>query len=288
MEIHELLGRWGGVSKSRDLVRTAGQRENLGAAVKDGTILALGHGWFALADANPCVARARRLNAVITCVTAASFYGLAVLNPDASIHLGVPDQRGSRRRPSRPLTGTVLHRERHGGTAPDVPVPLAPPVEAMARVLRCMPAAEAIVMVDSALQKRLVTVEELAHVLIGPGSVEARESLARCDGRSRSVIETLARLALRADGFEVRVGVVIAGVGEVDLLVCECVVVECDGFAYHSGRREYREDRRRDRELVARGFVVLRFTWEEIISDPGRVAREVHRVLLRPGGGRQV
>jgi len=73
----------------------------------------------------------------------------------------------------------------------------------------------------------------------------------------------------------------IAGVGLVDLLV-ECrVVVELDGFAYHSGRREYREDRRRDRELLAQGYLVLRFTWEDVMRDPGEVVRAVRAALAR-------
>ncbi|WP_185972459.1 DUF559 domain-containing protein [Georgenia yuyongxinii] len=59
------------------------------------------------------------------------------------------------------------------------------------------------------------------------------------------------------------------------------IVVECDGFAYHSGRQEFREDRRRDRALAARGYVVLRFTYDEIRSSPGLVVEEVLRVLAR-------
>ncbi len=142
-------------------------------------------------------------------------------------------------------------------------------------------------MVDSALNRRLVTAEELDRALVGPGSVEARSTLGRCSGRSRSATETRARLVLRGAGFTVRAGVVIDGVGEVDLLVEDCVVVECDGFSYHSGRREYREDRRRDRELVALGYVVLRFTWEDITGDCGRLVDAVARALAQVRNARR-
>jgi very-short-patch-repair endonuclease len=69
----------------------------------------------------------------------------------------------------------------------------------------------------------------------------------------------------------------------VDLVVEWRVVVELDGFAYHSGRREYREDRRRDRALVAQGYAVLRFTYEDVVSDVGIVVRAV-QVSLAAGG----
>jgi len=74
----------------------------------------------------------------------------------------------------------------------------------------------------------------------------------------------------------------ISGVGWVDLLVEGRIVVELDGFAYHSGRVEYREDRRRDRELVRQGYLVLRFTFEDVMRDPEIVVRAVLAVLANP------
>lgn len=136
-------------------------------------------------------------------------------------------------------------------------------------------------MVDSALNRRLVDVADIAAMLAGPGATSALATLDRCDARSRSVIETLARLALEDSGLEPRAGVVIDGVGEVDLLVAGWIVIECDGFAYHSGRQAYRNDRFRDRSLAARGYVVLRFTWEEIVNRPQCVVEAVRRVLAR-------
>ena len=73
-------------------------------------------------------------------------------------------------------------------------------------------------------------------------------------------------------------------VGEVDLLVGDRVVVEIDGFAHHSDRVAFQEDRRRDRELVAQGYVVLRFTAAEVLRDPALVGpARAHRPDV-PGG----
>jgi very-short-patch-repair endonuclease len=76
------------------------------------------------------------------------------------------------------------------------------------------------------------------------------------------------------------------GVGDVDLLVEGWVVIECDGYEYHSGRAEFAKDRRRDRILHAGGLVVLRFTYVDIVTDPGCVVRAVRAVLAaRAAGG---
>jgi very-short-patch-repair endonuclease len=42
------------------------------------------------------------------------------------------------------------------------------------------------------------------------------------------------------------------------------LVVEVDGYEFHSGRRAFREDRRRDRRLAAAGIRCLRFVWDDL------------------------
>ena len=114
--------------------------------------------------------------------------------------------------------------------------------------------------VDSALNRGLVTVEELRALLPPTAAVRARLVLGLVDGRSQSPAETPERLVLRREGLRVEPQVQILGVGRVDLLVDGFVVVETDGFRYHSDRSQFREDRRRDRELATQGWVVLRFS----------------------------
>ena len=237
----------------------------------------------AAAGTDPALIRARRLNATITCASAAPYYGLATLGRTADVHLAVPRSRGSRPSRSRRTGGTVIHRESRWVRAGNPLLPLAPVVDVLSRVLRCADDdRQAITMIDSALNQRLTTVEEIDRALAGPGRPAARGRLLRCDSRSRSATETVARLVLSDAGITVRAGVVIAGVGEVDLLAADRVVVECDGFAYHSGRAEFRNDRRRDRELVALGYLVVRFTSQEVLEEPGMVVDAVRRALAAP------
>jgi very-short-patch-repair endonuclease len=56
---------------------------------------------------------------------------------------------------------------------------------------------------------------------------------------------------------------------EVDLLWrAERVVVEIDGYAFHSSRSSFERDRRKDAELTARGWRVIRITWRQLTREP--------------------
>ena len=56
---------------------------------------------------------------------------------------------------------------------------------------------------------------------------------------------------------------------EVDFLWREQgLVVEVDGFTFHGSRAAFERDRRRDTDLTARGFRVIRVTWRQIVDAP--------------------
>jgi very-short-patch-repair endonuclease len=57
------------------------------------------------------------------------------------------------------------------------------------------------------------------------------------------------------------------------------LVVELDGVAAHLTTRGFHEDRRRDAALAARGYQVVRLTWERVARDADAVAGELLRVL---------
>lgn len=53
------------------------------------------------------------------------------------------------------------------------------------------------------------------------------------------------------------------------------LAVECDGHDYHSTPQQASYDRARDRELLRRGVVTLRFTGRDICRDVDQCADEV-------------
>jgi very-short-patch-repair endonuclease len=68
---------------------------------------------------------------------------------------------------------------------------------------------------------------------------------------------------------------------EVDFLwAAQKLVVEVDGFAYHRTRQAFERDRRRDAQLAAAGYTVVRFTWRQITEEPEAVVAQL-AVLLR-------
>ena len=58
------------------------------------------------------------------------------------------------------------------------------------------------------------------------------------------------------------------------------LAIEVDGFAYHSERARFQRDRRRQNDLVALGWTVLRFTWSDLVDRPGYVLAAIRQQLF--------
>jgi very-short-patch-repair endonuclease len=59
---------------------------------------------------------------------------------------------------------------------------------------------------------------------------------------------------------------------EVDLLWRQAkLMVEIDGYAFHSSRSAFERDRRRDAALTGRGWRVIRITWRQLTEEPEAV-----------------
>jgi very-short-patch-repair endonuclease len=59
----------------------------------------------------------------------------------------------------------------------------------------------------------------------------------------------------------------------------EDLVVEIDSFLYHRGSVSFQEDHARDLDLRSRGYTVLRYTEEQLESEPERIAADVAAAL---------
>lgn len=70
---------------------------------------------------------------------------------------------------------------------------------------------------------------------------------------------------------------------EVDMLWRrQRLIVEVDGYAFHSGRAAFERDRRRDAALQAAGYRVVRFTWRQITLEPHAVVARLATLLNAP------
>lgn len=153
-------------------------------------------------------------------------------------------------------------------------------VDAVAHAVRCQSAAHAIATIDSALNAGLLTVGEL-DLIFEHLPQRFRILRAFVDGRAQSGPETLVRLMARRLGCAIELQVHFDGVGNVDLLLDEWLVVECDSRAHHSSWDQQLIDYRRDLALAARGINVLRLTAEDILYSPHHVFEALRALLAR-------
>ncbi|MCU1380573.1 MAG: Protein of unknown function (DUF559)/Domain of unknown function [Acidimicrobiales bacterium] len=170
------------------------------------------------------------------------------------------------------------------------------PVVTLARLCFELAATEHPKRTDRAIDNALLlgmSIDSLAEV-VGtlakrgrPGSAVMRRGVAkRGEGYvpPASELEALGLEALRAGGLPEPVRQLDAGgetwAGRVDYAYPAArLLIEFDGRRHWQALLEAQADRRRDAELVAAGWRVLRITWEMLTQDPAGVARLVARAL---------
>lgn len=211
----------------------------------------------------------------MSCGSAAMSHGLPLLSP-GGLHLTVQRNWSHAR-----LTGVTVHRrdlatDEHDGLRTTL-------LRTALDCAREFAMRDAVVVLDAALRTGLSPGElrAAAHRAAGPGAAALRLAVRAADGRAESPIETCLRLLAVALG-EVQLQVPIPGVGRVDLLLDGWLVLEADGYEYHSNRVSYRTDRRRANALTELGYTLLRFGYEDIVHRPGYVLATIQAVL---GGG---
>lgn len=228
--------------------------------------------------------------------SAAGPLGVDLRGSSDLIHLWVPHVD---RRPS-PGTGLELRRSRLLTSRLDVTVRQNLPVTTVERAVvdrlaRPMTARDREGLVAELLQKRKTTEKRLTACAARQleGAAVLRDLLGTVLGHDSGLEVELNVLARSVGvGCEPLVTVVHPDgiVDEVDLLaVAAGVVLEADGWAFHSDPAQREADDLRDERLRRLGLVVLRFTARQIREEPEqsrrRIARECDgRIWVRPSG----
>jgi very-short-patch-repair endonuclease len=101
------------------------------------------------------------------------------------------------------------------------------------------------------------------------------------DLRAESIVEVDAQHLFRANGIGYDAQVYLRGIGRVDFLLEGYLIVEVDGFAFHSARGDLRRDLERNNASTVLGFAALRYMPEHIWFEPERVLAEIRTVLGR-------
>ena len=270
MDVPDALARCGGAARRPALARLGVDDAALRRAARRG-ILQPDRGLYALPTAPPDLVAVLRNRELLTCSSAAAHYGLWCLHPPGLRH--VYHQRHSA------VGDSAIH---HAGLL--LPPSRLHPVVALADVLvhalRCLPFAESLVMVESAVSRGDMTVDFLRQRLEGRRNGKTREVLAWVDRGADSLLETLARTYFRQAGIFVQTQVYLERVGYVDLLLDGWLVVELDG-RHHAEWSQVKKDHRRNNESVVQGYTALRYYYADVVHHPAEMVAQVQAVLGR-------
>jgi very-short-patch-repair endonuclease len=145
---------------------------------------------------------------------------------------------------------------------------------------RCQSPERVFAAADSALRTRLLTRRQWRRA-IRALPLRLQALLDDADGVAESITESVALFRLRRLGLHPRQQVAIAGVGTVDFLLGDRLVIEVDGRAFHNDENRFENDRRRDARLSARGYRVLRFSYTQVFERWSEVRAAILGALAR-------
>lgn len=207
--------------------------------------------------------------------------GILEDRPGDPTEITLLNARSKGRRGVRVHTGRLTTREirtRHG-------LKLTSP----ARTIRDLAAAaphELDQAINEAQIRRLVTARELHNLLALPqcGVRALREAIGEERRMTRSEAERSLLALIRSAGLPMpRTNVKVAG-HEVDLhWPAHNLVVEFDGWTYHSTRAAFERDRRRDADLQLAGQRVMRVTHRQLCGEPIPLIARCAAALAAPG-----
>ena len=268
-----VLGAAGGGCRWSALRSEGVARRELAAAVEAGLVNRVGTGGYVLPGAPTAVVAAIRHSSALGCTSALEHHGLHLLTAPTRPHL-VPARARSDRR--------VIWHARASYEELTVPVPVA-----LAQMGTCCSRVEILVALDAAVRTGWVCADEVLDAARSRGRGDLLWALRHLDARAESVIESALRAHLLLAGVRgIELQVDLDGLGRVDVLIDGWLVVEADGYENHSGRTDYRADRRRGVAGVVGGWVTLRFSYEDITLRPAVVVTAVVATLARHRRGR--
>jgi very-short-patch-repair endonuclease len=267
----EVVHRSGGIATRRALVLATSQEE-VRCAIDSGEVVALTRRRFALPELGESRKTVAALSAVLSHRSAALHWGWAVKTEPSRPEVVVA--RNRRMSPDQ-TRRVVVHRGALG--ADDVVDGVTSKDRTLLDCLR-LPGDEALAVADSALREgeSALHLAAIARDARGPGSAGARRVAALATSRAANPFEsTLRWTAHDVEGLDLRPQVPIHDpdfLGRPDLVDTHLrIVAEADSFEWHGGRAALARDARRYNALVVRGWLVLRFSWDDVMHCPDLV-----------------
>jgi very-short-patch-repair endonuclease len=278
VEIEDALRRCGGAARWSRLRALGVPERSLPAALSAGAVELGRGGAYSLPGTDPALVAAVDLRGVVSHRSAALLHGLDLYPKPKLIDVTVA--RGSRQR----RLGVRVHACHLRPQDVEDVLPLTTVRRTLADCGRALPIVQAVEILDSAVRKSFIAPDELramARAAKGSGTAAFRQAVAYVDELADSSLESRLRMYVHLLSNDVQSQVYIEGVGWVDFVLDRWLAIEGDGFEHHHDRSSYRKDRIRSNAVVVDGYVLLRFTWEDVFLRPEYVLRTVLEVYSR-------
>jgi very-short-patch-repair endonuclease len=271
-----LAGRQHGIVTVAQLLEAGFSRSAVSHRVRRGWLVAVFRGVYQVGPVRAPrgleMAAVLATGGMLSHHSAASLWGIRAHDGDVHVSVSGRDQR--------PRPGLRIHRSLSLNAAVQDGLPLTTPTRTIHDLATCLPQPELDRAVEQAQILHLATRDEIAADLPRRGRPALRAALDNEPQLTRSEAERRLLALIRQARLPRPQTNVILGGYEVDLFwPDQRLVVEVDGYAYHSTRQAFERDRARDTALQAAGYRVVRFTWRQIVREPHAVVAQLARLL---------
>jgi very-short-patch-repair endonuclease len=277
VNVAALLAELGGVATRAALLRSA-TRADVDRAIRSGALVAVARGRYALPQVDAATEAAHRLGGVLSRDSAALHHGWAVKCVPERPHITVP--RGRKITPEQRV-GIELHRD---DLHPDDIDGIATSKGfTLTQCLRTSTWDAALAVADSALRAgKSSLLRRVAVSVRGPGAPQVRRAAREARAEAANPFESVLRaIALDVPGLSVRPQVPIGRVRPDLVDEDRRIVLEADSFEWHGNRSALRRDARRYNALVVDGWLVLRFSWEDVMFEQAHVRSTLTALVAR-------
>jgi very-short-patch-repair endonuclease len=285
-----LMAREGGVATRERLLRLGVGDRMLRRRLAAGLLIRVNPRVVALPGISLDL-RTRSIAAALACpdalLTGPSAAALLGPGPWQRIDLGTEPWligKGDRSMPARFVSHPGARAVSAGG------IPVAHPADAVVDLLRFLPAKAALEAGQQALQRQAVTLDglvaahaRLAHLRGAAQLGRTVRSLARGthSEAERRLVELIEEAGITGwvANLPVRVG---SRCYVLDIAFeQQRIEVAVDGRAFHTDAVAFQNDRTRQNDLIAAGWTILRFTWDDIVHRPEDVVRRIRAILAQ-------
>lgn len=282
--IHRLAARQHGVVSIGQLFALGFTADAIKHRVATGVLWPVHRGVYAVGRA-ALSRHGRWMAAVLSCgsTAALSHRSAAALWQIAEVEGAIEvatTSPGGRRRP-----GLVVHRRRHLEVVERHAIPVTTIVATLLDLAQVLPPGRVETALNEADRQDLVDIESLGEALARSSGKRGVRVLRRLVGEHRPTDSWLERRFLRLAvdaGLPPPLTQQLVNGFRVDFWWPQFrLVVETDGLRYHRTPAQQARDRERDQAHVAAGLTVLRFTYNQIRSQPAHVTATLRAVALR-------